>query len=128
MSIIIFFKKVPAAINRDEEDAPSGSGTPSAEELNDGQHEVSKKNATRKRKQGSSFNSPTPVKRRKWTNIYFKYGFFLPPNEEMNPYPAAQCILCFARYANANLVPSKLGLHLQNQHPGYKNKPEQSGK
>ena len=55
---------------------------------------------------------------------YVRYGFFLPKNEKSNTYPAAQCLFCSVTYANSNLVPSKLSLHLKKQHSEYQYKSE----
>ena len=53
-----------------------------------------------------------------------KYGFFLPKKEEDNPFPTAQFLFFSVKYANSNLVPSKLFLHLKNKHPEHEHKSE----
>ena len=44
------------------------------------------------------------------------YGFFRAMDKEHSLYLSANCLFCSVKYANSNLVPSKLKLHLKKQH------------
>ena len=54
-------------------------------------------------------------KRRRWRDDYVMYGFYRAREEEHSLYPFANCLFCSVKYANSNLVPSKLELHLKKQ-------------
>ena len=56
-------------------------------------------------------------KRRRWSDDYVTYGFYRAREEEHSLYPSANCLFCSVKYANSNLAPSKLELHLKKQHP-----------
>lgn len=98
-----------------QEDHPTGSVLPTPK--NGGETSFKQK-----RHHPSSTSIQLKSKRRKWNNDYVKYGFYLPNEEEQNPYPATQCLFCSAKYKNSNLVPSKLLSHLKMQHSEHKNK------
>ena len=65
-----------------------------------------------------------PLKRRKWSNTYTRYGFFVPKDQEGKDYPDVQCILCPIRIGNNNLAPCHLSSHLK-KHPEQVNKSEE---
>lgn len=55
-------------------------------------------------------------KKRKWDESYVRYGFTYTTDSDGTQRP--QCFLCSVKFSNANLKPSKLNEHFQNQHGG----------
>ena len=62
------------------------------------------------------------AKRRRWNEVYVKYGFYRSAEEEHNQYPSANCLFCPVKYCNSGIVPSKLELHLKKQYPEHQYK------
>ncbi|XP_045115835.1 zinc finger MYM-type protein 6-like [Portunus trituberculatus] len=69
-----------------QEDHPTGSVLPTPK--NGGETSFKQK-----RHHPSSTSIQLKSKRRKWNNDYVKYGFYLPNEEEQNPYPATRAEL-----------------------------------
>ena len=126
MSILRYFKKISTAKEMDKTNQTAGQAENIAAEDSDKtiqeQSQVSVCKICEKRKLQSL--STSRQKRRKWIEDYDKYGIFLPKKEEDNSFPTAQCLFCSVKYANSNLVPSKLFLHLKNKHPEHEHKSE----
>ena len=49
-----------------------------------------------------------------------KYVFSRARKEEHSHYPSANCLFCSVKYAISNFVPSKVELHLKQQHSKYR--------
>ena len=62
------------------------------------------------------------AKRRRWNEVYVKYGFYRSAKEKNSQYLSANCLFCPVKYCNSGIVPLKLKLHLKKQHPEHQYK------
>ena len=120
MSLFKYFTKTSTSVSISEGDVSQDNEGSSRS--HDGESFAAEAVVTPKRNMKRKSQARSIAKRRRWNEVYVKYGFYCSAEEEHNQYPSANCLFCPVKYCNSGIVPSKLELHLKKQHPEHQYK------
>ena len=120
MSLFKYFTKTSTFVSISEGDVSQDNEGSSRS--HDGESFAAEAVVTPTRNMKCKSQARSIAKRRRWNEVYVKYGFYRLAEEEHNQYPSANCLFCPVKYCNLGIVPLKLKLHLKKQHPEHQYK------
>ena len=120
MSLFKYFTKTLTSVSISEGDVSQDNEGSSRS--HDGESFAAEAVVTPTRNMKRKSQARSIAKRRRWNEVYMKYGFYCSAEVEHNQYLSANCLFYPVKYCNSGIVLSKLELHLEKQHPEHQYK------